>query len=69
MSITFDDIGPERIHQFYDPGGGMRAAPVKDTTVFLFSGGGVNVVLESEAAEARRYVGQRKNRGKVLPVP
>jgi NADPH2:quinone reductase len=58
MSITFDDIGPERIHQFYDPASGMRAALVIDRTFPL-----------SEAAEAHRYVGQRKNRGKVLLIP
>lgn len=57
VSITFDDIGPERIHHFYDPASGMRAALVIDTTVFRFSGGGVrmlpDVSLEEVASLAR----------------
>jgi glutamate dehydrogenase (NAD(P)+) len=57
MSITFDDIGPERIHHFYDPASGMRAALVIDTTLFRFSGGGVRMLpdisLEEVASLAR----------------
>ena len=57
MSITFDDIGPERVHHFYDPASGMRAALVIDTTLFRFSGGGVRMLpdisLEEVASLAR----------------
>jgi glutamate dehydrogenase (NAD(P)+) len=57
LSITFDDIGPERIHHFYDHASGMRATLVIDTTIFRFSGGGVRMLpdlsLEEVAALAR----------------
>jgi glutamate dehydrogenase (NAD(P)+) len=49
--LTFDDLGPQRVLQYYEPQSGMRAAVVIDTTHFRFSGGGVRMLPDISIGE------------------
>ncbi len=49
--LTFDDIGPQRVYQFYEPESGMRAVVVIDTTQFRYSGGGVRMLPDVSLGE------------------
>jgi glutamate dehydrogenase (NAD(P)+) len=50
-ALTFDDIGPQRVYQYYEPGSGMRAAVVIDTAQFRYSGGGVRMLPDVSLGE------------------
>jgi glutamate dehydrogenase (NAD(P)+) len=49
--LTFDELGPQRVLQYYEPQSGMRAAVVIDTTQFRFSGGGVRMLPDVSLGE------------------
>ncbi len=48
---SFDDIGPQRVYQYYEPRSGMRAVLVIDTTQFRNSAGGVRMLPDISVAE------------------
>jgi glutamate dehydrogenase (NAD(P)+) len=55
--LAYDEIGPQRVYQYYEPVSGMRAAVVIDTAQFAYSGGGLRMlpdVLLSEVATLAR---------------
>jgi glutamate dehydrogenase (NAD(P)+) len=49
--LPVDDIGPQRVYQYYEPKSGMRAAVVIDTTQFRYSGGGVRMLPDVSLGE------------------
>jgi glutamate dehydrogenase (NAD(P)+) len=49
--IAFDDIGPQRIHHFYEPRSGMRAVVVIDHTQFRYAAGGVRMLPDISLGE------------------
>ena len=49
--LTFDDIGPQRVYQYYEPRSGMRAVVVIDSTQFGNSGGGVRMLPDVSLGE------------------
>ncbi len=49
--LTLDDLGPQRVLQYYEPQSRMRAAVVIDTTRFRFSGGGVRMLPDVSLGE------------------
>ena len=49
--LTFDDIGPQRVYEYYEPRSGMRAAVVVDTTQFRYAGGGVRMLPDVSLGE------------------
>lgn len=54
VDITFDDIGPQGIHHYYDPESGMRAVVVVDTKQFPYSGGGLRMLPDVSVEEVAR---------------
>ncbi len=49
--FAFDDIGPQRVYQYYEPRSGMRAVVVVDTIQFRYSGGGVRMLPDVSLGE------------------
>lgn len=49
--LTFDDIGPQRVLQYYEPKSGMRAVVVIDTAQFPHSGGGLRMLPDVSVSE------------------
>ena len=49
--IAFDDIGPQRIHHFYEPRSAMRAVLVIDHTQFRNAAGGVRMLSDISLRE------------------
>ena len=68
-SIAFDDIGPERIHCFYDPRSGMRAVVAIDTTRFMVAGGGVRMAPDVSVSEVVRLARAMTFKYAMLDMP
>lgn len=49
--LTFDDIGPQRVHHYYEPKSGMRAVLAIDTVQFRHSGGGLRMLPDVSIGE------------------
>jgi glutamate dehydrogenase (NAD(P)+) len=49
--LAFDDIGPQRVYQYYEPKSGMRAVVVVDTIQFRYSGGGLRMLPDVSLGE------------------
>jgi len=67
--ITYDDIGPERIHCFYDPRSGMRAVVAIDTTRFMVAGGGVRMAPDVSVSEVVRLARAMTFKYAMLDMP
>ncbi len=67
--IPLDDLGPERVHCFYDPKSGMRAFVVIDTTRFMVSGGGVRMALDVSVDEVVRLARAMTLKYAMLDMP
>ncbi len=48
---SFDDIGPQRVHHYYEPKSGMRAVLVIDTLQFRYSAGGIRMLPDISVTE------------------
>ena len=68
-NIAFDDIGPERIHCFYDPKSQMRAMVVIDTTRFTLAGGGVRMAQDVSLTEVVRLARAMTLKYAMLEMP
>ncbi len=49
--LTFDDLGPQRVFQYYEPQSGMRALVIIDTVQFRYSGGGLRMLPDISVSE------------------
>ena len=49
--FAFDDIGPQRVYQYYEPRSGVRAVVVVDTIQFRYSGGGLRMLPDISLGE------------------
>ncbi len=67
--VKFDDLGPERVHCFYDPRSGMRAVVVLDTTRFMISGGGVRMARDVSVGEVARLARAMTFKYAMLELP
>ena len=67
--IALDDIGPERIHCFYDPASGMRAFVAIDTTRFMVAGGGVRMAADVSLTEVVRLARAMTLKYAMLEMP
>jgi len=67
--VVFDDLGPERIHCFYDPKAKMRAFVVIDTTRFMIAGGGVRMAADVSVSEVARLARAMTFKYAMLDMP
>ncbi len=67
--VTFDDLGPERIHCFYDPKTKMRAFVAIDTTRFMIAGGGVRMAPDVAVSEVTRLARAMTFKYAMLEMP
>ena len=67
--VVFDDLGPERIHCFYDPKTKMRAFVVIDTTRFMIAGGGVRMAADVALSEVARLARAMTFKYAILEMP